>query len=164
MNVFMKIVALGLLLPAGASTLSAQQDYFSNWPAGSSPKEVGKRVAEHFIPTPHQGTGTIWYGGLTFAQLTQDNDLRDRLIKKFEPLMPGGAEKARIPKRHHVDDSIFGTVPLEIAIQTKDPKYLAYGTWWADRQWENPQPDGLSAETRFWIDDMYMLTILQLEA
>ncbi len=24
--------------------------------------------------------------------------------------------------------------------------------------------DGLSAETRFWIDDMYMLTILQLEA
>jgi rhamnogalacturonyl hydrolase YesR len=53
---------------------------------------------------------------------------------------------------------------LEIAIQTKDPKHLAYGTWWADRQWENPQPDGLSAETRFWIDDMYMLTILQLEA
>jgi hypothetical protein len=32
------------------------------------------------------------------------------------------------------------------------------------RQWENPQPDGLSAETRYWIDDMYMLTILQLEA
>ena len=28
----------------------------------------------------------------------------------------------------------------------------------------NPQPDGLSHETRFWIDDMYMLTILQLEA
>ena len=27
-----------------------------------------------------------------------------------------------------------------------------------------PQPDGLSGETRYWIDDMYMLTILQLEA
>jgi rhamnogalacturonyl hydrolase YesR len=101
---------------------------------------------------------------LTFAQLTRDTDLRDRLIKKFEPLMPGGAEEAKIPVRHHVDDSIFGSVPLEIAIQTKDPKYLAYGKWWADRQWENPQPDGLSAETRYWIDDMYMLTILQLEA
>jgi rhamnogalacturonyl hydrolase YesR len=171
MNVCMKIAALSLLLPAGTLTLSAQQDYFSNWPAGTSPQEVGKRVAEHFIPTPHQGNGTIfygevatWYGGLTFAQLTHDNDLRDRLIKKFEPLMPGGAEEAKIPKRHHVDDSIFGAVPLEIAIQTKDPKYLAYGTWWADRQWENPQPDGLSAETRYWIDDMYMLTILQLEA
>ena len=41
---------------------------------------------------------------------------------------------------------------------------LRTGKAWADRQWENPRPDGLSAETRFWIDDMYMLTILQLEA
>ena len=78
--------------------------------------------------------------------------------------MPGGAEAALIPKRDHVDDSIFGIVPLEIDIQTKDKKYLDYGLSYADRQWENPQPDGLSHETRFWIDDMYMLTILQLEA
>ena len=67
MNVFMKIAALGLLLPAGALTLSAQQDYFSNWPAGTSPQEVGKRVAEHFIPTPHQGNGTIFYGDAFYA-------------------------------------------------------------------------------------------------
>ena len=171
MKIVLKLAALGLLLPLGAATLPAQQDYFSNWPAGDSPQEVGKRLAEHFIPSPHQGNGTIfygevatWYGALTFAQLTHDTDLRDRLIKKFEPLMPGGAEADKIPKRHHVDDSIFGTVPLEIGMQTKDQKYLSYGTSWADRQWENPQPDGLSAETRYWIDDMYMLTILQLEA
>ncbi len=171
MKAIMKIVALAVLLPAGAATLSAQQDYFSNWPAGSSPQEVGKRVAEHFIPTPHQGTGTIfygevatWYGALTFAQLTHDNDLRDRLIKKFDPLMPGGAEEAKIPKRHHVDDNIFGVVPLEIGMQTKDQKYLSWGQSWADKQWETPQPDGLTDETRYWIDDMYMVTILQLEA
>jgi hypothetical protein len=48
-------------------------------------------------------------------------------VQKFDPLLPGGAEAARIPVRHHVDDSIFGVVPLEIAIQTKDPKYLADG-------------------------------------
>ena len=78
--------------------------------------------------------------------------------------MPGGAEAALVPMRDHVDDSIFGSVPLEIAIQTKDKKYLDYGLSFADRQWENPQPDGLSHETRYWIDDMYMLTILQLQA
>ena len=78
--------------------------------------------------------------------------------------MPGGSEAGMRPLRHHVDDSIFGVVPLEIAIQTKDAKYLAEGKFWADRQWENPQPSGLSAETRFWVDDMYMLTMLQLEA
>ena len=171
MKVLLKIVATGLLLTAGAFTATAQQDYFGNWPAGSTPQEVGKRLAEHFVTSPHQGNGTIfygeiatWYGALTFAQLTHDDALRTELIKKFEPLMPSGAEAARIPVRHHVDDSIFGTVPLEIGIQTKDAKYLAYGKSWADRQWENPQPDGLSAETRYWIDDMYMLTILQLEA
>ncbi len=158
-------------LLAASSHAAAQEDFFSQWPAGTSPQEVGKRVADHFVTSPHQYGPTIhyseiatWYGALTFAQLTHDDALRTSLIHKFEPLMPGGAEAARTPTRRHVDDSIFGTVPLEIAIQTKDPKFLTVGKGWADRQWENPQPDGLSAETRYWIDDMYMLTILQLEA
>jgi unsaturated rhamnogalacturonyl hydrolase len=38
------------------------------------------------------------------------------------------------------------------------------GLWRANRQWEDPLPDGLSSETRYWIDDMHMLTTLQLEA
>ncbi len=163
---------LGALVLALTMPASAQGgDYFTNWPTGASPREVGKKLAEHFVASPHQYTPTIhysevaaWYGALTFAQLTHDGALQKELILKFEPLLPGGAEAARIPQRRHVDDSIFGVVPLEIAIQTKDPEYLAEGKRWADRQWENPQPDGLSAETRFWIDDMYMLTMLQLEA
>jgi rhamnogalacturonyl hydrolase YesR len=69
-----------------------------------------------------------------------------------------------IGRRAHVDDEIFGVVPLEIAIETKKSNYLPYGMQFADRQWEHPRPDGLSSETRYWIDDMYMLTILQLEA
>ena len=145
--------------------------YFTDWPKGASPQEVGKSLAEHFVTSPHQYSETInysevatWYGALTFAQLTHDDALRTELIKRFEPLMPGGAEAARIPVRRHVDDSIFGVIPLEIAIETKDAKYLAEGRKWADRQWENPLPDGLSSETRFWVDDMYMLTMLQLEA
>src|ERR1039458_4303221 len=171
MNVLWKNASIALLVSAAAATVSAQQDYFSNWPAGRSPQEVGKALAEHFILTPHTPYPTItysevgtWYGALTFAELTHDTDLRDRLIKRFDPLMPGGSEASLIPARDHVDDSIFGIVPLEIAVQTKDKKYLDDGLSFADRKWENPQPDGLSHETRFWIDDMYMLTILQLQA
>ena len=171
MKFFVKIAALGLLLPAIAAPVIAQQpDYFSNWPAGTSPQEVGKRLAEHFIPSPHQGhtifygeVGT-WYGALTFAQLTHDTDLEKRLIQRFDPLLPGGSETHLIGQRRHVDDEIFGVVPLEIYILNKDPKYLKYGLEFADRQWENPTPDGLSSETRFWVDDMYMLTMLQLQA
>ena len=149
----------------------AQENYFTDWPAGTAPQDVGKRLAYHFVTSPHQYTETIhyseavtWYGALTFSQVTHDAVLRGKLIQRFEPLMPGGAEASRIPTRRHVDDSIFGVVPLEIAIETKDPRFLTVGKAWADRQWENPQPDGLSAETRYWIDDMYMLTTLQLEA
>lgn len=172
------------------------------WPRGASPQEIGKKLSEHFVTTPLGQTvaypsGTpknrfigypevcAWYGALTFAQLTHDDALRDELIAKFAPLLPGGAEVARMPKRHHVDDSIIGVVPLQIAIQTKglptyDPRFLELGKSWADRQWgplaqdttlelpadlhETLVKDGLSPETRLWVDDMYMLTMLQLEA
>jgi unsaturated rhamnogalacturonyl hydrolase len=173
----MRMVLGGLLATClvAAGTAGAQEPYFSSWPAGVAPQEVGKRVAEHFVVSPHQYLNSptskihysevaTWYGSLTFARLTGDDALRAKLVKRFEPLMPGGAEERLIPQRRHVDDSIFGIVPLEIGMQMKDAKYLDYGRSWADRQWENPQPDGLSAETRYWIDDMYMLTILQLEA
>jgi rhamnogalacturonyl hydrolase YesR len=170
MKLSLKLVALGLALAAASAAAVAQPDSFSNWPKGYDPQEVGKRVADHFVTSPHQfdtifyGEVGTWYGALTFAHLTHDNDLRDRVIKRFDTLLPGGSEEKIIGTRRHVDDSIFGVAPLEIYIQNKDPKYLKYGLWWADRQWENPTPDGLSGETRFWIDDMYMLTMLQLEA
>jgi len=166
-----QIFACLLVLALVPCSAIAQQDYFSNWPAGRSPQEVGKRLAEHFVTSPHHYGAIIhysevcaWYGALTYAQLTHDDAMRTELIKRFEPLLPGGAEAARIPVRHHVDDNIFGIIPLEISIQTHDPSYLTEGKSWADRQWNNPTPDGLSDESRFWIDDMYMLTILQLEA
>ncbi|SFS06879.1 Rhamnogalacturonyl hydrolase YesR [Granulicella pectinivorans] len=167
----MKRIALFAVALALSPVLHAQKDYFSNWPAGTDPKEVGKKVADHFVTSPHQYTKTLhyseantWQAALAFAQLTNDDALRQGLIARFEPLMPGGSDTARVPTRQHVDDEIFGIVPLEIGIQTKDPRYLAYGKSFADRQWENPQPDGFSSETRYWVDDMYMLTMLQLEA
>jgi len=95
MNALLKIAALALLFPSAATPVLAQTDYFSNLPEGSSPQEVGKRLAEHFVTTPHQGTGTIfygecaaWYGALTVAQLTHDDALRQRLVDKFVPSCP----------------------------------------------------------------------------
>jgi rhamnogalacturonyl hydrolase YesR len=63
-----------------------------------------------------------------------------------------------------VDFSIFGAVPLQIYLENKDKRYFDMGIWFADRQWENPRPDGLTQETRFWIDDMYMETLVQVQA
>src|SRR5579862_3355808 len=133
-----RIGAAGCLLIGCVGLAAAQSSgsLFTDWPAGVAPAEVGKHLAEHFVTSPHQYTKTIhyseicsWYGALTFAELTHDDALRDALIKRFEPLMPGGAEAERRPLRRHVDDSIFGVVPLEIARQTKDPRFLKEGLW-----------------------------------
>jgi rhamnogalacturonyl hydrolase YesR len=154
-----------------ASSVAAQTAYLSEWPDSTAPEAVGTALAQHFATSPHQYTVSMhysevvaWYGALTFADVSQNAPLRESLIRRFEPLMPGGSEVNRVPVRHHVDDSVFGVVPLEIARQTHDPRFLKAGLAWADRQWENPRPDGLSSETRFWIDDMYMITLLQVEA
>lgn len=152
--------------------LRAQKDYLDTWPSGDDPIQVGKQLAEHFVTSPHQyATATLhysevvaYYGALRFAQATRDDALSQALAHKFEPLMPGNAEDARIPNRQHVDDEVFGVVPLELGIDTHASRFLDYGLTFADRQWKNPLPNGLTPESRFWIDDMYMVTILQVEA
>jgi len=113
---FAAIQFAALAIAATAPIVAQNNDYFGNWPQGTSPQEVGKNLAEHFVTSPHQYTKTIhysevdtWYGGLTFAQLTHDDALRTELIRKFEPLLPGGAEADRRPLRHHVDDSCSGS-------------------------------------------------------
>ena len=167
----MLLIALAVLYATGAPAQNAAQaKYFANWPPGTSPQEVGKRVAERFVASAHANPEHIvyqevctWYGALTFAQLSGDEALTAKLIQRFQPLLrPPGS--ALISDQRHVDFSMFGSLPLELYIETKDPKYLQPGKPFADIEWENPQPDGLTAETRYWIDDMYMITILQVQA
>ena len=55
--------SLVLSLSLATCSLGAQtpQSYFTNWPAGLSPQDVGKRVAEHFVPSPHHQSDKIHY-------------------------------------------------------------------------------------------------------
>jgi len=165
------VAGLGALaaLPVTGVLTAAQPKEFKDWPPGRAPLEVGKRVAERFVSSPHLRNNTIiypetcaWYGALTFARLSGDKDLTQRLIARFEPLLT--TDSSLVPTERHVDFSVFGSVPLEIYIQTKDSKALELGKMIADRQWENPTPQGLTAETRFWIDDMFMITAVQVQA
>jgi rhamnogalacturonyl hydrolase YesR len=160
---------------------------FKDWPKGSSPKEIGKRLADHFVATPHTNFNrptpprTItypetctWYGALTFAKETGDKKLVEQLAERFEPLF--GSRDTLIPKPDHVDLSVFGSVPLELYMQTKDQRYLVLGKNIADKQWAAPEgprikPEsyyyynkGMTWQTRMWIDDMFMITAVQAQA
>src|SRR5512143_810642 len=101
---------------------------FHDWPAGTSPREVGKRLAENFVRRP-LGQPFItypevcaWYGSLTLAQLIDDTDLRDWLVLRFDPLLTAEGSQ-NISQESHVDFRVFGSVPLEIYLQTKELKY-----------------------------------------
>jgi unsaturated rhamnogalacturonyl hydrolase len=180
--------SFALLLAASLTGLAAAEPKidFGPWPAGTSPQEIGRRVVDNFLPRPHMTISPdravhyaetcTWYGGLTFAQLTGDHERTAKLVARFDPLL--GPEAKLIPRAVNVDNAVFGAVPLELFIETKDPRYLKIGRDLADQQWEPPAGDpatfnaamranlaaGLSRHTRFWIDDMYMITILQTQA
>lgn len=179
------LIAAALLV---CSVSSAQNKTdLKNWPKGFSPQEVGQRIADHFIATPHTNFGRpgppkvitypetcTWYGALKFAGVTHNKVLLGQLEKRFEPLF--GEEAKMIPVPDHVDYSVFGSVPLQLYIQTKQQKYLDLGKGIADKQWGPPEGPrvvpashefynkGLTWQTRMWIDDMFMITAVQNQA
>jgi rhamnogalacturonyl hydrolase YesR len=147
---------------------SAQQKYFDKWPENADPQKVGDGVAARFVPSAHMTPITYqeicaWYGALTYAEATRNSTLETQLQARFQQLL-APEKQSLIPDKEHVDYEIFGVVPLQTSMETKDASTRSMGLRFADRQWSKPQPDGLSGETRYWIDDMYMITILQLEA
>ena len=184
------LVGIGVLALAGCVGVGggAKQDIFGSWPKGASPEEVGARIAERFLAQPHSQYGRMgktpkqitypdvctWYGSLCFAKETKNSALAARLAQRFEPLF--GAEARLLPLPNHVDNSVFGAVPFELYLQTKEPRYLALGKSYADAQWAPAQGKddtpaaraftarGLTWQTRFWIDDMFMITMVQAQA
>jgi unsaturated rhamnogalacturonyl hydrolase len=174
-SILIVITAITFALPMQAQKQTQKQrQAFRHWPAGNSPREIGKRVAERLLAKPYSNYGkpdpptqitypevATWYGALTFAQVSHDKRLESRLIQRFQPLL--GDQAKLIPNPVHVDNTVFAAVPLQIYIETKQPKYLDLGKSLADKQWENPTPEGLTPQTRFWVDDMYMITMAQVQ-
>lgn len=171
---------------SSSKNLSAGSD-LAHFPKGATPQEVGALVTARYLALPHQNFNRptpprvitypetcTWYGALTFAKQTGNNTLRTQLARRFEPLF--GDRDTLIPKPDHVDYTVFGSVPLELYIQTKETKYLNLGKFIADKQWGPPEGPrvkeeshrfynkGLTWQTRLWIDDMFMITAVQAQA
>ncbi|PST83752.1 glycosyl hydrolase [Pedobacter yulinensis] len=174
-----KLLLFLLLLPFQAAY--TQTSMLTNFPEGYTPEEVGKRLANRFLGGKHALHAGKWIsypetfnwnGALRFAALTGDTALVRKLEARFEPLFT--TEKHLLPIKNHVDLNMFGSLPLELYLQTKNVRYLELGLPYADTQWqvpENAKPEekewarkGYSWQTRLWIDDMYMITIVQTQA
>ena len=157
-----------------AGTVPAQsKKYFSNWEKGTSPQEIGRRVAENYVrrkfefevkPTREfviYPEVITWYGALTVAEQLKDQDLMARLDHRFDRFF--GSDANRVGPTAHVDYRVFGIVPIQIYLETNEKKYLDLGKSFADKQWAKTTDDGISTEARYWVDDMYMMTMIQTQ-
>lgn len=161
--------------------LVAQKNLLSDFPEGYTPEYVGKLLSYRFVGAKHAlhagkwisyPETFYWSGALKFAAIKKDKELLRLLQNKFDTLL--SAEKALLPIMNHVDLNMFGSLPLVLYQITKEKQYKELGILYADTQWEvseNAKPEekvwaekGYSWQTRLWIDDMYMITIIQTNA
>lgn len=189
MTVMIRLLSFLFALLLTAGTQAKPKDYdLKRFPNGKTPLEVGTRIAEKFLNTPHSRYGNTrpatpptqitypdvctWLGGMWFAEVTGNDQLFSRFESRFAPLFD--REAHLLPKANHVDNNVFGSVPLELYLKTKQQKYLDLGLKYANEQWivpDNARPvekawasKGYSWQTRIWIDDMFMITAVQAQA
>lgn len=180
-----------------------QKNYFKSFPTNANPVKVGKKVTERFLQRPHSNTGSWYteeekknpnlfnnpvgyvvypdvcamYGALTYSKVSGKKSLSDQLFKRANAFL--NAESNLIPKANHVDNNVFGVIPLEVYSQVGNKQFLDLGLFMAKEQFKKLSPaeynlldsaekgwydKGFSWNTRLWIDDMYMITILQAQA
>lgn len=170
-----------LLLTLLTCSCCNKKNYLTDFPNGYTPEEIGIKLTKRFIESPHMIHQNVrihyaevcaWYGCLRFAGNIQNEDLLEQLQMRFEPFF--STESHWLPDMKHVDHNMFGSLPLELYQQTKDRRYYDMGLAYADQQWQLPKDatneekifasKGLSWQTRMWIDDMFMITILQSQA
>jgi rhamnogalacturonyl hydrolase YesR len=141
-----------------------------HWPMGDSPTDVGKLAVNdmktHTNDT-YGGAGysliLTWYGALKFTQQIGDTANNKTLIDAFAPYLDG-TKTVENTASSTVDYRVFGVLPLEIFIENGDTKAKDLGLARADAQWAATTSDGITKDARYWIDDMYMITGLQVMA
>ncbi len=176
-----KLFVLLLIFPFHFLSAQNKSNSLTDFPKGFTPQEVGKRLAYRFLDGKHMLHAGKWIsypetfnwnGALKFGAITKDTKLVKLLQNRFEPLFT--TEKALLPIMNHVDLNMFGSLPLELYQITKEKRYLELGLPYADTQWIAPEnasaqqkswtEKGFAWQTRLWIDDMYMITIVQTQA
>ncbi|MGB8226306.1 MAG: glycoside hydrolase family 88 protein [Sedimentisphaerales bacterium] len=146
--------------------------------------KIANEAAEYVLSQPVNArypTACSYYGVLKLAQTLNDQKLIDAVKANYaaypataeEIMSPEDksvwADKRQSPKTDkirsgHVDWNVFGILPFELYLQTKDEQYLKLATQLAEDEWAEPNTDGLTAYSRFWVDDMFMVGALQVQA
>jgi rhamnogalacturonyl hydrolase YesR len=158
------MLLLGL---AGAGAAAARPR-----PPGTS-HALARRAAEDYLSRPdfmpyrsgdvtgvHYAEIASAYGVARLAAASSDRPLLDRLRARYRRMV----EAALPNSANHVDVSVYGVLPLELARQTGDAEARTAGLELAEGQWRETGADGLTLQARYWIDDVWMIGMLQTQA
>jgi unsaturated rhamnogalacturonyl hydrolase len=157
--VFCSSLAAMASFPSG-NLLDENQTTSSIFP---SPSETGKKIVANVVNRRfgwrYQKVCT-YYGCLILAEAAGDKSIPQQIMKGYAPFLKG----TRKPHIGHVDYNVFGIWPFEMYRQTGKEEYLKIPKNLADKEFGNLQEDGLTSLSRFWVDDMYMVGSLQIQA
>lgn len=164
---------LFLLLAMGffSCNIAGQRAIFIS--ENSNPEVVGTRIVyqlldrdeimmykTEFLNTVHYAEAITAMGALKTACFLNDSSLVEQLQNRYNGVL---AHFDTLPA-NHVDANVVGVIPLQFYHWSKKSEYKEMGVRMAEKQWEDPLPSGLTNQIRYWIDDMYMIGILQIEA
>lgn len=155
------IAVLLLMLIASPSALYSQEKKVPE--LKTDPGIIGNKVATNVIERRfgwRYQKVCSYYGALIFADATGNKEIARKVEEGFGPYNTGKKKY----KKGHVDFNVFGIWPLELYRQTGNEDYFSKGLALADDEYKNLRTDGLSDLTRWWVDDMYMVGSLQVQA
>ncbi|MFC2090554.1 glycoside hydrolase family 105 protein [Bacteroidota bacterium] len=127
------------------------------------PEEIGNRLTANIVERRfgwRYQKVCAYYGALIFADASGNKDITRQIEEGYTPYLDG----KRKPRTGHVDFNVFGIWPFELYRQTGKEDYFEMAKMLADDEYKDPRPDGLTNLARFWVDDMYMVGSLQVQA
>lgn len=145
----------------------------------TSPARIGKMAVGEWLSRPdfmiyevepdggidvyalHYAEVATAYGALRLTNVTGDHEMGARIRERYDRFI---AAKLR-NTLNHVDANVVGVWPLEQWEQGRGTAAdKALGLAMADGQWAQTTPDGLTKQARYWIDDIWMIGALQIQA
>jgi unsaturated rhamnogalacturonyl hydrolase len=162
-----------LLILIAFFTLSPVTGQEGPWPAGKSPATVYRLITGDLLSrnefmmyrteqvrAVHYAEVCTAFGAARIAGWLHDTSTLSRLSERYLRVLDEGIENTA----NHVDANVYGILPLELFQQTGNNRFYKQGIGLADGQWADPLPGGLTSQTRYWIDDVWMIGSLQIEA
>ncbi len=143
------------------------------WTESTSPEVIGEMVIDDLFTRPdlmmyvtsfwtgvHYAEACTGFGAARLAGLLGDTETINKLSVRYTKVI----EDSLVKDANHVDANVYGILPLELYMQGGEDKFLRQGLELADGQWEDTLSNGLTSQVRYWIDDVWMIASLQVQA